>query len=149
MAKASPAKTSSASSSPEAEEAAAAELSPFVRDAIREKATRELAALDARAKAIESASKARTDIQAIIASIGEATPSLAAGADVTVGMPAKLKRLKKALDEAASSVEQIAEAIGADTAGDVQEKRAEIERALDAAGIDRAELSATPAAAED
>lgn len=145
MAKASPARSSSATASSEPEEApsapAGAELSAFVRDAIREKATRELAALDARAKAIDSAAKARADIQALIASIGDATPALAAGADVTVGMPAKIKRLKKALDEAASSVEQIAEAIGADNAGDVQDKRAEIERALDAAGIARDDLA--------
>ena len=50
MAKASPARASSANPSSETDEAPAAggagDLSPFVRDAIREKATRELAALD-------------------------------------------------------------------------------------------------------
>ncbi|MFO0615611.1 MAG: hypothetical protein U0414_23660 [Polyangiaceae bacterium] len=119
----------------------ASELSAFVRDAIREKAKRDLAALDTRAKAIEAATKARGDIQALIEAITEASPALAAGADVTAGVPAKLKRLRKALDEASSTAEQIAEAIGADSAEGVQEKRSEIEEALRAAGIAREELA--------
>jgi hypothetical protein len=142
MAKASPAARANASSAPDdPSPAPSAELSPFVRDAIREKATRELAALDARAKAIEAATKAHADIQSLIEAITEASPALAAGADVTAGVPAKLKRLRKALDEASSTAEQIAEAIGAEGVDGVREKRAEIEAALEAAGIARDELA--------
>lgn len=126
------------------------EISPFVRDAIREKAARELAALDTRAEAIAAVTKAKADVLALIEATNAASTALTASADVTVGVPAKLKRLKKALEEASSVVDQLAEAVGADgdRAAEVGERRDEIERALEAAGIARDDLGSSEPTAD-
>lgn len=131
-----------ASASSTASNGAESELSAFVRDAIREKAARELAALDARAQAMVAATKARTDAVALLESVMRASPVLTASADVTAGVPAKLKRMKKSLEEAISIADQLVEAVGGegDRAEEVGARRAEIEKALAAAGIAREEL---------
>src|SRR4051812_34234500 len=99
----------------------------FVREAIREKATRELASLDQRTSALDAAAHARATLDALTAALAGATPALAACADSTT--VAKLKKLRRAVDEATLLADEIASSLGVDTQREeLAAQRLEIER---------------------
>lgn len=129
-------------------ESPAAPVPEFVREAIREKAARELATLDQRTAAFDAAEHARATLDALAASLAGATPALVASADsATV---AKLKKLRKAVDDATLFADEIAASLGVDTRREeLVAQRLEIERALSSVGIvASSELPAIAAAAE-
>lgn len=120
----------------------------FVREAIREKAARELATLDQRTAAFDAAEHARATLDALAASLAGATPALVASADSST--VAKLKKLRKAVDDATLFADEIASALGVDTRREeLVAQRLEIERALSSVGIGGvSEVAAIAAAAE-
>jgi len=111
----------------------AAPVHEFVREAIREKATRELAVLDQRTSALDAAAHARTTLDALAASLAGATSALVACADSST--VAKLKKLRKSVDEATLHADEIAA------------QRIEIERALASVGISASSASSVSLAA--
>jgi hypothetical protein len=124
----------------------AAPVHEFVREAIREKATRELAVLDQRTSALDAAAHARTTLDALAASLAGATSALVACADSST--VAKLKKLRKSVDEATLHADEIATALGVDTQRDeLAAQRIEIERALASVGISASSASSVSLAA--
>ena len=106
----------------------------FVREAIREKAARELATLDQRTSAFDAAAHARSSLDALAASLASATSALVACADSST--VAKLKKLRKSVDEATLLADEIAASLGVDTKRDeLSAQRLEIESALASVGI--------------
>ncbi|GAC1573838.1 MAG: hypothetical protein NVS3B20_24500 [Polyangiales bacterium] len=121
----------------------AAPVNEFVREAIREKAARELAALDQRTAAFDAAVNTRSTLDALSASLAGATPALVACADSQT--ISRLKKLRKAVDDATLLADEIASALGVDVhRAELDAQRAEIERALASVGIgvDRLPLAA-------
>jgi hypothetical protein len=115
--------------------------SPFLQAAVREKAERDLAAIDTRLAAFDGVEKALDALVELSSSLAESTPSIAQVApDATV--TTKLKKLRRAVDEARALAEDIATAIDVRTAREgAKGARAEILEALVAAGLDPATLS--------
>ena len=106
----------------------------FVRDAICEKATRELATLDQRASAFDAVVHMRQVLTALVASSATATPAIVSCADgATIG---RVKKLRKAIDDAKLLADDIADALGVDDKrAELEAARAEIERALASVGV--------------
>jgi hypothetical protein len=123
---------------------ATAEVPEFVREAIREKAMRELASLDQRTRAFDAVTHMREVLTALVASSATATPTIVGVADgATIG---RLKKLRKAIDDAKLLSDDIADALGVDERrAELDAARAEIERALASVGLSH---EATAAAAE-
>jgi hypothetical protein len=110
----------------------------YVREAVREKAAKDLATLTQRTAAFAAVDEVRASIRALV----EAWPRTAASLSQP-SMTARLRKLRKAIDDAQSIASEMAEAIGG------EERRAELlaERqaivdALAKAGIDEAALTA-------
>ncbi len=129
-------------------ESASPPVQEFVREAIREKATRELATLDQRTSALDAAAHARATLDALTAALAGATPALVACADSST--VAKLKKLRRSVDEATLLADEIATSLGVDTRREeLAAQRLEIERALASVGIDAQAGAATIAAAAE
>lgn len=121
------------------------EVPAFVREAIREKATRELAALDQRVAAFDAVAHMREVLTALVAHSATATPGIVGCADgATIG---RLKKLRKSIDDAKLLADDIADAMGIDDKrGELEAQRTEIERALASVGL--GEVALVEAAAE-
>lgn len=115
--------------------------SPFLQAAVREKAERDLAAIDRRVVAFDGVEKALDTLVELSSSLAEATPAIAQTAPEPTTVT-KLKKLRKAVDEARALAEEIATTLDvrAQREGAVK-ARAEILEALVAAGLDPATLS--------
>lgn len=120
---------------------AAAPLSPYLQQALREKAERDLASLDQRISAFEAVDRALDALVDLSTQLGQSTPAIAQTAP-DPGVVAKLKKLRRSIDDARAFAEEIAQAL------DVKAQREEaagarqaIVDALAAAGIDPATLS--------
>lgn len=116
-------------------------VSPYVQQAIREKAERDLAALDVRLSAFDAVDRALDSLVELSAALGQSTPAIAQTAP-DPSVVAKLKKLRRAIDDARGFASEIAEAL------DVQARRDEasaarqaIVEALASAGIDASTLS--------
>lgn len=111
-------------------------VSDFVRDAIREKASRELASLNQRTLAFDGVERARDAIAAITSDLG-ATASALAMLPPDPAVVAKLRRLRKTMDDATTLSLAIAESLAIDEQRSSAEvARASILRALDEIGLD-------------
>jgi hypothetical protein len=113
-----------------------APLSDFVRDAVREKAVRELAALDQQAAACGAIERASTGLQAVASELYASTSAFPVLTS-DPGAMAKLKKLRKAVDDARALAGELAGSL--DVAGKTDElatARAEILEALKTAGVD-------------
>jgi hypothetical protein len=111
-------------------------LSDFVREAVREKALRELAALDQRATACGAIERASTGLAAVATDL-YATTSAFPALTTDTAATAKLKKLRKAVDDARALAGELAESLGvAAKSEELATARAEILDALRAAGVD-------------
>lgn len=123
------------------------EVPAFVREAIREKATRELAALDQRQAAFDAVAHMREVLTALVAHSATATPGIVGCADsATIG---RLKKLRKSIDDAKLLADDIADGLGIDEKREgLVTARAEIERALVSVGLGETVPAVVDAAAE-
>ncbi len=116
-------------------------ISPYVQQAIREKAERDLAALDVRLSAFDAVDRALDALVDLSGTLGQSTPAIAQTAP-DPSVVAKLKKLRRAIDDARAFAEEIAAALEVQTARDrASEERKAIVDALTAAGIDPTSLS--------
>lgn len=116
-------------------------ISPYVQQALREKAERDLASLDVRLSAFDAVDRALDVLVVLSEELGRATPAIAQTApDQTV--VAKLKKLRRSIDDARSFADEIAKSLAVDTQRSaVEGERRAIVDALTSAGIDAATLS--------
>jgi hypothetical protein len=110
----------------------------YVRAAVSEKASKDLATLDQRS----SAFTAIDDVRSAIRSLVEEWPRTA-GALAQPSNTARLRKLRKAIDDAQAIASEIAEAIGGEARrAELISERAAIVDALEKAGIDASSLNA-------
>ncbi|MFI5301021.1 MAG: hypothetical protein ACHREM_23305 [Polyangiales bacterium] len=110
----------------------------YVRAAVSEKATKDLATLDQRSAAFTAIDEVRDAVRALV----EAWPRTA-GALAQPSLTARLRKLRKAIDDAQTTASEIAEAIGGETRrAELIAERASIVDALEKAGIDASTLNA-------
>lgn len=113
-----------------------APLSDFVRDAVREKALRELAALDQRAAACGAIERAHTGLSAVATDL-YATTSALPFLTTDPSAIAKLKKLRKVVDDALALATALAESLGvSQKAEELAASRQDILDALKASGVD-------------
>lgn len=120
-------------------------MSEFIREAIREKASRDLHALEQRSHAFGGVDRARdslftigTDLTAAANAVGAITTDAA--------VATKLRKLRKLVDDAHALATELADTLGTDSQRDsLESQRHAIHEALRAAGIDPDAL-ATPQA---
>jgi hypothetical protein len=116
-------------------------ISPYVQQAIREKAERDLVAIDTRLSAFDAVGKALDALVELSGSLGQSTPAIAQTAP-DPSIAAKLKKLRRAIDDARALTDEIATALDVQTARErAAEERRAIVDALTAAGIDPSSLS--------
>ncbi len=119
-------------------------VTDFMREAVREKATRELAALAQRSEAFGGMERVRDGLHTVTTELAAATPSVSAIA-TDGGIAGKLKKLRKLVDEAHLIATEIGDALGGDTHGDeLAASKQGILDALKAAGLDPAVAHVTP-----
>jgi hypothetical protein len=116
------------------------QVSDFVREAIREKAMRELGALTQRAEAFGGIERARDALHTVssdLTAAASAVTALATDPSVT----AKLRKLRKLVEDAHALATEVADALGVDGQRDaLAASREAILEALEAAGIDPASV---------
>jgi hypothetical protein len=110
--------------------------SEFVREAIREKATRELAALNQRGEAFRGIERARDALHTISSELTTSAGAVTAVAP-DAAVAGKLKKLRKAVEDAHALATEIADAIGVDAEREaLTASRHSILEALKSVGID-------------
>ena len=111
-------------------------LSDFVREAIREKATRELNALNQQSGAFGGIERARDALFTLANDLASTTVAVSAiSSDNSVS--AKIKKLRKLVDDAHVLATEVADVLGVDAQREaVESSRQSILEALKAAGID-------------
>jgi hypothetical protein len=111
-------------------------VSEFIRDAIREKASRDLQVLSQRETAFEGIGRAHRELTDLAVHLATTASALAA-LPPDPGIVAKVRRLRKAVDEAQSLSAEVAEALAV---GEQREAigvaRAEILRAMTEVGLE-------------
>jgi hypothetical protein len=111
-------------------------VNDFVREAIREKASRELSALNQRAEAFSGVERARDSLHTLSSDLSAAASAVTAVATDT-GVAGKLKKLRKLVEESHILATEIADAIGVDAQREaLATSRQSILDALKSAGID-------------
>lgn len=116
-------------------------LSPYLQQALREKAERDLAGLDQRLSAFDAVDRALDSLVELSAQLGQATPAIAQTAP-DPGVVSKLKKLRRAIDDARVFADEIALALDVKAQRqDAATARQAIVEALTAAGIDPTTLS--------
>lgn len=116
-------------------------LSPYLQQALREKAERDLASLDQRISAFDAVDRALDALVELSTKLGQSTPAIAQTAP-DPGVVGKLKKLRRAIDDARVFAEDIALALDVKAQRDeASTARAAIVEALSAAGIDPSTLS--------
>lgn len=116
-------------------------LSPYLQQALREKAERDLAGLDQRLSAFDAVDRALDALVELSSQLGQATPAIAQTAP-DPGVVAKLKKLRRAIDDARVFADEIAIALDVKAQRkDAADARQSIVEALTAAGIDPTTLS--------
>lgn len=116
-------------------------MSPYLQQALREKAERDLASLDVRLSAFDAVDRALDTLVVLSEELGRATPAIAQTApDATV--TTKLKKLRRAIDDARTFADEIAKSLSVATERvTVESERRAIVDALASAGLDAATLS--------
>lgn len=113
----------------------------FLQQAVREKAERDLAALDTRLSAFDGVDKALSTLVELSTELAQSTPAIAQTAP-DPAVVAKLKKLRRAVDDARALAEEISGALDApQQRAEASRARSEILEALVAAGLDPATLS--------
>jgi hypothetical protein len=114
-------------------------MTDYVRAALKEKASKDLAALEQKSTAFAAIDGVRTAIRGLV----EGWPATAAGLS-DPALTAKMKKLRKAIDEAQALSSEISEAIGGDARrSELAAERKAIIDALASAGIDEASINAS------
>jgi hypothetical protein len=116
-------------------------LSPYLQQALREKAERDLAAIDQRISAFDAVDRALGLLLELANQLAQSTPAIAQTAP-DPGVVGKLKKLRRAVDDARVFADDIALAL--DVSAQRREAaaaRAAIVDALAGAGLDPATLS--------
>jgi len=126
------------------------EVPSFVREAVREKATRELSDLHRRSSALSSLRRVQGSLEALAADLNQQSSLISGvideapiqevkveGRRVPQGHGAKLKKARRAVDEAKSLIDELAVALDVDSKLSVLgEAERSISSALLSAGID-------------
>lgn len=116
-------------------------ISPYLQQALREKAERDLAALDVRISAFDAVDRALDTLVVLSEELGRATPAIAQTAP-DQAVVTKLKKLRRAIDDARTFADEIAKSLGVATERAVAEgERRAIVETLASAGLDPASLS--------
>lgn len=122
-------------------------MSEFIREAIREKATRDLIALNQRAHAFGGIDRSRDALFTVAGDLATATSAVSA-VSADAGVATKFKKLRKLIDDAHVIATEIADALGTDAQREsLNAQREAVTEALRAAGIDPQSLSENPASA--
>ena len=122
-------------------------MNDFVRDAIREKAERELSGLQQRIDAFSGIERARDALHRVASEVTAAVGAYAGMPVADAASAGKLKKLKKLVEEAHALATELGDTLGVDREREaLQSQRREIERALESAGLDPATLAAPPPA---
>jgi len=111
-------------------------VTDFVREAIREKASRELNVLNQRAEAFEAIERAKDTLHKTSSELTMAATSIAAVVTDTTAV-SKLKKLRKAVDDALVLATEIADVMGVNAQREaLNASRQAILEALKGAGLD-------------
>lgn len=111
-------------------------INDFVREAIREKAARDLAALNQRIDAFGGLERARDALHTASTDLTSASAAVAS-MPVDAQSSNKLKKLRKLVDDALALATDLSDALGVDAQRDgLQTNRQAILDALEKAGID-------------
>lgn len=122
-------------------------MSEFIREAIREKATRDLIALNQRAHAFGGIDRSRDALFTVAGDLATASAAVSAVSS-DAGVATKFKKLRKIIDDAHVLATEIADALGTDAQREsLNAQRDAVTEALRAAGIDPQSLSENSAAA--
>jgi hypothetical protein len=118
-------------------------VTDFMREAVREKAAREMAALQQRADALGGVERARDALHAAGSDLAGAAPAVSAIA-VDANVSAKLKKLRKLVEEAHLLATEIGDALGVENHQQtLATSRQSILDALKSAGLDASSVIAT------
>jgi hypothetical protein len=117
-------------------------ISPFVQQAIREKAQRDLAALELRVAAFDGLDRAQKALVELANTLAQASPAIAqTAADPAIA--SKMKKLRKVVDDARGLADEISTALDVSAQREATgAARSAIVDALVAAGIDPKALTA-------
>lgn len=116
-------------------------MNDFVRQAIREKAERELAGLQQRLDAVGGVERARDSLHRVSSDVTAAAGAYAGLATTDTTIASKMKKLKKLVDEAHAIATELGDVLAVDREREgLEAQRKEITRALEAAGIDPSTL---------
>lgn len=111
-------------------------MSDFIREAIREKALRELHALEQRSHAFSGIDRSRDSLFTIASDLTGAANAVGAVTTDSAVM-AKLKKLRKLVDDAHALATELADSLGTDSQRDgLESQRGQILEALKEAGLD-------------
>lgn len=116
----------------------------FVRDAVREKAARELVTLNQRADAFGSVERARDALFTLTTDLANAAGAMAAVASDATVVP-RMKKLRKLVDEAHVLATELSDSLGTDkNRASVQAQQEVIHEALRSVGVDPATVLSAP-----
>jgi hypothetical protein len=117
--------------------ATGAGMNDFVRQAIREKAERELAGLQQRLDAVGGVERARDALHRVATDVTAAAGAYAGMTTTDTAVASKMKKLKKLVEEAHALATDLGDVLGVGREREALEaQRREIGKALEAAGID-------------
>lgn len=117
-------------------------ISDFVREAVREKATRDWQRLRAKSEAFAAIERLLAALSTTERELLASAPAVLAGAP-EAGLGSKVKKLRKAVDEASALSRDVVEALGgAKSRESLEEARRAILEALRSAGLDETALEA-------
>ncbi|MBL8682297.1 MAG: hypothetical protein JNK05_24225 [Myxococcales bacterium] len=112
-------------------------MNEFVKQAIREKAERELAGLQQRLDAFGGVERSRDSLHRVATDVTAAAAGYTSMATTDTAVVSKLKKLKKLVEDAHALATELGDSLGVDRERESLElQRREILKALDAAGID-------------
>lgn len=116
-------------------------MTDFVREAIKEKATRELGALEQRAEAFGGVERARDALHTVSSDLTQAVGSVGAvSADPTVS--ARMKKLRKLVEDSLSLATELSDTLGAGKhRAELETQRKAILEALAMAGVEAPTLA--------
>ena len=119
-------------------------VSDFMREAVREKASRELAGLQQRTDALGGLERTRDGLQAVGSDLATVAPAILAIASDTA-VAGKLKKLRKLVEEAHVVATDLGDLLGVDDHRQTLEaSRESILEALKSAGLDPATVLTSP-----
>lgn len=117
-------------------------INDFVRTAIREKAERELGAVQQRLDAFGGIERTRDTLHTVASDLTNTTVAFSGLPTTDAAGSAKLKKLRKLVEDAHALATELSDTLGVDREREaLQSQKREIERALESAGINPKELA--------